>query len=836
MESWFDRGRPALFEALASVCDQIGADIEAGKTAHVADQSLPANLDTECRELDRKRSDAAARELESKRGECLRLERENQDLRNEIARLRQLVTPQAGVAVGAAATGNALEDVSKTALSDVRSKEPRTLGRAPLQDLSTNVPTAKADAALNASICIEVDKLRKEKTSLAAKLEKLDKNYKAVVSQCRKYKAAMSEWMEYALRLESLASELKRRPLVASTPAAPERSSLAPSEPQPSAGEDQGERVEHVGVSVGRPNVDDGAGRLDGAPHSNTVQYGQPADQLEEARSAALQPAAVPLHEAEAAAVQGSVAELEHSVPALHSDSTQGDPADQGCDVASLPPLVAPSSATDVFIKPEPSSDGPVVVSERCVRKRPREDNDEVRQVRIKAEDSDSEPIVLNEAIRSPSPEGSMDLDKVGYHVPTPRKHRRLTRNGRSDSSGPSRGRHVQSHSRAPETSGSVARSVNQGVKTPSHSAVQSGAVSPIQSDNIRLSIERNAGDPLDAAHQSKIRDRSFSEVGELADDGNNYHDTSEGEPVPVDLRENAVRRPSGRLASLLNTSSKPPTWTTPLAGTPISRDTRPNVFDAVPPAPRLLPFGNGGLASKQATPATSKIASETSRITPATSKSAPANVGHDRTASPRTPIFQALQRAGQARAGNGSMATPKSAPASTLRSRPLSSLRREDFKPNPLANSGHDFAFSEVVRNRADRSCLPGCTAPQCCGPYFRALARAQRHASTPEQDLKLMEDYLGDEAWTLRKMTDLDRESVWLEAKTRELANRYGRHRERFDRAQSPPGFWRTDFPSTQEIAQEKAEAAARERDTVEQRYREAMRPGGRWVFRDE
>jgi len=50
------------------------------------------------------------------------------------------------------------------------------------------------------------------------------------------------------------------------------------------------------------------------------------------------------------------------------------------------------------------------------------------------------------------------------------------------------------------------------------------------------------------------------------------------------------------------------------------------------------------------------------------------------------------------------------------------------------------------------------------------------------------------------------------------------------------SPPGFWNADFPSTQEMEAEREEAAKREKQTVQDRYREAMRPGGRWLFRDE
>jgi hypothetical protein len=101
---------------------------------------------------------------------------------------------------------------------------------------------------------------------------------------------------------------------------------------------------------------------------------------------------------------------------------------------------------------------------------------------------------------------------------------------------------------------------------------------------------------------------------------------------------------------------------------------------------------------------------------------------------------------------------------------------------------------------------------------------------------DIKLLEDYLGDQAYRLGTMNRLEREEVWLEAKTRELANKHGRHRHRFSRRQSPPGFWNADFPSTQEMQMDREEADKREKRLVEERWREAMRNDGRWMFRDE
>lgn len=98
------------------------------------------------------------------------------------------------------------------------------------------------------------------------------------------------------------------------------------------------------------------------------------------------------------------------------------------------------------------------------------------------------------------------------------------------------------------------------------------------------------------------------------------------------------------------------------------------------------------------------------------------------------------------------------------------------------------------------------------------------------------LLENYLGDDAWKLSTMAKEEKEGLWLKAKTQELANEHGKHRHRFHRATSPIGYWRTGFPSTQEEQQDKEEAEKMTRRMIDDRYREAMRPGGRWLFRDE
>lgn len=174
-------------------------------------------------------------------------------------------------------------------------------------------------------------------------------------------------------------------------------------------------------------------------------------------------------------------------------------------------------------------------------------------------------------------------------------------------------------------------------------------------------------------------------------------------------------------------------------------------------------------------------------------------------------------------------------------RSLPLNRLNLGHFKINSARNEGLDFAYDAVVRKKNDRKCISGCTRPGCCGDRFRAMARlggfpANATSMQPEEDQRILEEYVGEDRHLLDGLSGHDRDNLLVEARARILANQYGRHRHIHQRAQSPPGFWRTDMPDSQEIESDREAAQRLEREKVEERYREAMRPGGLWTWADE
>lgn len=183
-------------------------------------------------------------------------------------------------------------------------------------------------------------------------------------------------------------------------------------------------------------------------------------------------------------------------------------------------------------------------------------------------------------------------------------------------------------------------------------------------------------------------------------------------------------------------------------------------------------------------------------------------------------------------------LSTPKPAgPPTRLRDKPVGELRIHDFKPNPAFNGGYTHAFTDTVRRREDRLCLPGCTKPDCCGSTFRALALALPALSSSQEET-LLQEYLGDayDSFGLTQMEGAERAEIVLQARTRQMAKEHGKHRRAYEGRKTPPGFWRVDFPTTQEAEEDREKAVQMGMAEVRERYLEAMRRGGRFVFADE
>lgn len=197
-----------------------------------------------------------------------------------------------------------------------------------------------------------------------------------------------------------------------------------------------------------------------------------------------------------------------------------------------------------------------------------------------------------------------------------------------------------------------------------------------------------------------------------------------------------------------------------------------------------------------------------------------------------------------------------------------VSRLYPEDFTLNPQHNQGLNYAYSEVIRGQHARRCLNGCTRPDCCGTLLRKAVEIGGYIAPPkprlsnainnvnendaeedqdqdqDQDQQLLDEYLGHIKHRLKALPESQRKELLLQAKTENFAKLYGKHRTSAGggggggvyggRPSTPPGFWNADMPTTQEEIENRKCANEMERRKVEQMYREAMRPNGRYLLR--
>ncbi|OTB09248.1 hypothetical protein M426DRAFT_316536 [Hypoxylon sp. CI-4A] len=758
MESWFkDVGKPALLDALTGVCDRIGNELDAEIQSH------------------RNENKQLASEIENLRGKVSnvdRLEEETRSLKKEIQNLK---------------------DQSKN--SD-NTKEYRT----PLAPRSVNQVTNPKRSTQSSKINLDKSKpseLKEEYLKLDGNYTKLRDRYTELQDahtklnqRLRDMTSAYNQWRDHAGQLDERCQ--KRNRTIKKLEARLEAAAAAASAPLDAS----------FSTDTHRPPGIERGWAVSESAHHNAPGPEDPTwppalDGDEERESLRTTVSASP----NLTRTLNQRRTTENGVtPGLVSrtSSTQEDSGD-----STLPPLPQNQEVPSVvFIKNEPSSDTPVVVSERSLRKR-KHDGDAAESLvpaRIKAEDG-SDPLITGEHLHF-EPHESIDFDVEGGRVSTPRKRIKtiIANGGLLISDITERSQSPTSDSRSGGQDGTMRGLVGRDKNDESaentepshkHQGDRSSALTPLNRNIIQRRPETS---------YVKKRASSPQRISVLAEDG----DCGE---TPRAVTE---KRPkSGRLSNLLNGS---PMYdaASPSLSNHVNRIRPLRLSEIEMPERRELPWNKP--RSKKLDEAAHPTTLETLN-------------------TKRTSTNNSTKRTYDDRA-TGSVAKS----TRPLRERPKSELGINDFKVNPTVNEGYDYAFTDVVRGKSERAGLVGCVQEGCCGETFRLQARAQRPQTGPSDFQVLLEKHLGDEAWKLSTMAKEEKEELWVEAKMRELADAHGRHRHRFHRAASPVGFWRVEFPSTQEEMQDKEQAAKMSRQIVEDRYREAMRPGGRWLFRDE
>ncbi|KAI6368375.1 hypothetical protein MCOR25_004672 [Pyricularia grisea] len=481
--------------------------------------------------------------------------------------------------------------------------------------------------------------------------------------------------------------------------------------------------------------------------------------------------------------------------PKSEAPTEEGSDQDEELSLPAHPSDQTPKAHNTANIKQEPSSDPPVFLSARPVKKR-RVAGDESTRIStpsrrpVKDEDDQDDPATYLRTLAAlrKSPQESFDLDDGITEMPTPKKCRFYKAAG---------GNNVSNRRASP----AVKSGQNEAPRSPVSDRTPK---QPVIHDDVPSSDDAEKG-----------RDSSpfgFQPLGALL----NTPAEERAKTNPLVLKPVARREVQDR-------DSRTPAKEMS-RGSKRKADGDTEIYQSPKHAPTLL-APSAQTPKKRLSPGV---------ITPGKFK--------DEAAAP-APAPRSTARKPLADRSTNIQTRSRGAP---LRSLPVDSLLLTDFRINPATNDNKDFAFDEVVRHKDDRAKMTGCTDPRCPRTkdmHAMVLAEVahltkehgERFYQTPE-GVALVEKYLGDDAGRIPKMNVSQRRTLWTQARLQQQANIYGRCRHRFDRANTPEQYWDTGFPNTQEQERDREEGRMMDRRMVEVRRREALKKGGRWLFKDE
>ncbi|KAJ6256553.1 hypothetical protein Dda_8416 [Drechslerella dactyloides] len=150
-------------------------------------------------------------------------------------------------------------------------------------------------------------------------------------------------------------------------------------------------------------------------------------------------------------------------------------------------------------------------------------------------------------------------------------------------------------------------------------------------------------------------------------------------------------------------------------------------------------------------------------------------------------------------------------------------------YRINPDKNDGVDYAFTEVVRDKSKKACLPTCVKTCCkdlaAGVFeemwqppeaFKAPKFSAQDSSQPDEEEEvLMQQNPDYKQWkhTIRKT---------------EQALKYGRHKAQHERAEEVKHFWTSEFLNTQQLEEQNADSERRYREKAFKIHDDAKRGG--------
>jgi hypothetical protein len=705
------------------------------------------------------------------------------------------------------------------------------------EDLAASTAEATISASEFRDITDKYDELNKRYKEAAQRIKYLERKNVAVMQKNKDMKESVRAWQDYCDRhigkqktkTESKPAQTSEKPISA-VPALEPRP-VVPSSP--------------MSAAMRSPQSLVGQDRSSPAPMAPLAQVMFPP----------LSPESGAVHgqasSREQACVDPAIERAAEASPPLPEDTTDsrtptgpshpnvaflGQPSSDklGSSQTTVDDIAEQNAAFPKPITPEEEDDAPQVVSERSLRRKRKRstgpglrgssDGTPERPIRVKEEMFSSPP--LQDPTVQLIRKETMDLDELGPNVIRSPRRLRRTFSIHSNETGNLR----DQRSNSAPFSGPLIKMENiaepspiadeNEAETEAHEEAESRAISepgyPVQ-------ITRDILQPLDpnGPHRANVGTPNKRIKREDARQREAHDILAESGETPPPESKHSKRRPprlavahyNQRVRANNNVGTPSKNYATPKTrsgkqSTAQQPTPPPTMTPSVRPAPRkILPFGTSSDAS-------STTPSDRRPIGPVWSMAPPSETVRKAPAAPVT----------------------RSRKQKPLREKAVAELTVHDFKPNPSYNQGYTHAFSETVRKRADRLCLPGCINPACCGSTFRTLASAAPPLS-PSAEEALLQDYLGDayDSFGLTQMSQEERDEVVLQARTRQMAKEHGKHRQAYEGRKSPPGFWRVGFPSTQEEEEDREKAVQMQQEMVRERWLEAMR-GGKWIFRDE
>ena len=498
-------------------------------------------------------------------------------------------------------------------------------------------------------------------------------------------------------------------------------------------------------------------------------------------------------------------------------------------------------------------SDTPVVVSARSIKRKRQALNDvdlppskasrshhagsrEPRKVRVKLESSSQNGDVLPPSTNRVNE--TMDLDEVGSRIRTPKKSRQSLQGTVSPQSSPLGSSHddqeemlddeyecelLYGRSQSAPVSRTAAHFARVFGDHPSKQSHQSAALQPKDTNTLPRKVQQKGHQTTAAPLKARKirRDQRFSAVGIMGEDGGNddtnrkAHLGGRGQDKGPNMRaqESVGIADSSYEQRLERVMNGPPSQTPVLASKVQPQSNR----DLTTPR-NSTPKENQKSLLNLISPSPNEAKSQRRAKNPVAFRMPPEN-GMNRQQSEQ------------------------------LRSRPPESLSLGDFVMNP--NSRMSYAYAEPVRSRDQRKCLFTCTKLECCGTRFVKAAqiggvasiRSGLWSSSPpneeEADEILLLEHLNNDHAELRSMSKTDKANMLAQIRAQQMGNAVGKHKlTGYERARTPPGFWRADMPSTQELEADREESKKLERQKVLERWQEAMAEDGKglWKFRDE